>query len=104
MPFMSGRADVPKIAKEMGVGLEEAGRNARYEFFDQCVFQTGAELVLTAHTLDDQVETVLLNLVRGTGLRGLAGIPEKRGRIVRPLLPFTRAEARRVSYCCAHSV
>ncbi|MCH8978546.1 MAG: tRNA lysidine(34) synthetase TilS [Armatimonadetes bacterium] len=97
VPFMSGRADVPKIAKEMGVGLEEAGRHARYEFFDQCLSQTSAELVLTAHTLDDQVETVLLNLVRGTGLRGLSGIPEKRGQIVRPLLPFTRAEAR--AYC-----
>ena len=97
VPFMSGRADVPKIAQEMGVGVEEAGRHARYEFFDKCLFQTEAELVLTAHTLDDQVETVLLNLVRGTGLHGLAGIPEKRGRIVRPLLPFTRAEAR--AYC-----
>jgi len=97
VPFMSGRADVPKIAKEMGVGLEEAGRHARYEFFEQCLFQTGAELALTAHTLDDQVETVLLNLVRGTGLHGLAGIPVKRDRIVRPLLPFTRAETR--GYC-----
>ena len=97
VPFMSGRADVPAIAKETGVGLEEAGRNARYEFFEQCRFRTGAELVATAHTLDDLAETVILNLVRGTGLHGLAGIPEKRGHIVRPLLPFTREETR--GYC-----
>jgi tRNA(Ile)-lysidine synthase len=97
VPFMSGRADVPRLARETGTGLEEAGRHARYEFFEQCLAQAGADLVATAHTLDDHVETVLLNLARGTGLRGLAGIQAKRGSIVRPLLPFSRAETR--TYC-----
>lgn len=97
VPFMSGKADVPRIAKEMGIGLEEAGRHARYEFFDQCLYRTEADLIATAHTLDDRVETVLLNLARGTGLHGLAGIQARRGNIVRPLLPFTREETR--AYC-----
>jgi tRNA(Ile)-lysidine synthase len=95
IPFVSGRSDVPRIAREMNIGLEEAGRHARYEFFEQCRFRTDADLVATAHTLDDHVETVLLNLARGTGLHGLAGIAESRGHVVRPLLPFSRAETRR---------
>ncbi len=95
VPFISGHADVPKIAREMNIGLEEAGRHARYEFFEQCRFRTDAARIATAHTLDDHVETVLLNLARGTGLHGLAGIAERRGHIVRPLLPFSRAETRR---------
>src|SRR5688572_26909108 len=68
--FICGRADVPKIAKDMKVGVEEAGRHARYEFFLQSLRAAGCDLVATAHTRDDHVETVLLNLTRGTGLRG----------------------------------
>ena len=97
VPFMSGKADVPGLARAAKIGLEEAGRNARYEFFEQCRHQTDADLVATAHTQDDHVETVLLNMTRGTGLHGLAGIQQRRGHIVRPLLIFTRAEARQ--YC-----
>lgn len=97
VPFYPGRADVPGLAAAKGVGLEEAGRDARYEFFRQVRGVAGATVVATAHTRDDQVETVLLNVARGTGLRGLAGIPESRDGIVRPLLPFTRAETR--AYC-----
>lgn len=92
--FVSGRADVPGMAAALKIGLEEAGRQARYAFFDQVRAQTGAHLVATGHTMDDQVETILLNLIRGTGLNGLAGIPERRGSVVRPLLPFTTAETR----------
>lgn len=97
VPFFPGHADVPGIARSMGVGLEEAGRDARYEFFRQLRPVARHTLVATAHTRDDQLETVLLNLSRGTGLRGLAGIPESRDGVVRPLLPFTRAETR--AYC-----
>lgn len=97
VPFAAGRADVPRIATQRKVGLEEAGRNARYEFFVQASRQFACNLVATAHTKSDQVETVLFNLVRGAGLTGLSGIPERRGNIVRPLLPFTREETR--GYC-----
>ncbi len=94
IPFASGHADVPQIASDMKIGLEEAGRQARYAFFAQAAFRTQCAWVATAHTRDDQCETILLNLVRGSGLTGLAGIPEKRDQIVRPLLPFSRAETK----------
>ncbi len=97
VPFVPGTADVPAMAAALKMGVEEAGRHARYAFFEQAAAQTGCTAIATAHTRDDQLETVLLNIARGTGLAGLAGIPERRGSIVRPLLPFTRAETR--AYC-----
>ncbi len=100
VPFLAGRADVPAIARAKKVGIEEAGRRARYEFFERARVETGCDLIATAHTLDDHAETVLLNVARGSGIGGLAGIPERRDRIVRPLLAFTRAEAR--AYCDEH--
>jgi tRNA(Ile)-lysidine synthase len=80
-----------------GEGIEGAARQARYEFLARAAGQCGARYVATAHTADDQVETVLHNIVRGTGLAGLAGIPRLRRlsdatTIVRPLLDVTRAE------------
>jgi tRNA(Ile)-lysidine synthase len=97
VPFVGGRADVPKISKEMKIGLEEAGRKARYQFLRNAAFRTQADLIATGHTRDDHIETVLMHLARGSGLRGLAGIPAARDGIVRPLLIFSRAETQ--SYC-----
>jgi tRNA(Ile)-lysidine synthase len=102
VPFVSRRVDVPQLARELQAGLEEAGRHARYEFFAQAAHQASAALIATAHTLDDLLETMLLNLVRGCGIAGLAGIPARRGAVVRPLLPFERAETR--AYCAAHGL
>ncbi|RYG46683.1 tRNA lysidine(34) synthetase TilS, partial [bacterium] len=102
VPFVSGRADVPRIAREAGIGLEEAGRNARYEFFRQAAFRLECDLIATAHTRTERVETVLLNMARGAGLAGLGGIPARQGEIVRPLLPFAREETR--AYCEAHGL
>ncbi|MGH7477775.1 MAG: tRNA lysidine(34) synthetase TilS [Longimicrobiales bacterium] len=70
---------------------EAAARAARYAFLRRTAQRLGADRVATAHHADDQVETLLFRMARGTGLRGLAGIPARRGRVVRPLLPFTRA-------------
>lgn len=95
--FASGKADVPKMAKALKMGIEEAGRKARYAFFDQVALQTGCELIATAHTLDDHAETIVFNLIRGSGLSGLGGIQARRDNIVRPLLPFRRSETR--AYC-----
>lgn len=97
IPFVGGRARTDQIARDHGIGIEEAGRRARYEFFEQAAFRLECTHIATAHTEDDNAETVLLNLVRGTGLRGLGGIPEQRDRLIRPLLGVTRAET--VSYC-----
>jgi len=71
---------------------QAAARAERYAFLEETAARVGADCIATAHQADDQAETVLFRIARGTGLRGLAGIPPRRGRIVRPLLPFTRAE------------
>ncbi len=102
IPFATGRADVPGMAADLKIGLEEAGRNARYAFFRQAAFRLSCRLVATAHTRSDQVETILLNLARGSGLSGLSGIPARRENIVRPLLPFSRSETR--AYCEQHGL
>lgn len=97
VPFISGNADVPKLAQNLKIGLEEAGRGARYEFFRQSALRTQCDLIATAHTRDDHIETVLFNLARGAGLAGIAGIPCRRDEVVRPLLIFSREETR--AYC-----
>lgn len=97
VPFASGRADVPRMAHDLKIGLEEAGRKARYGFFQQAAFKLDCALIATAHTQTDHVETIIMNLVRGSGLNGLSGIPAKRENIVRPFLVFSRERAR--AYC-----
>jgi tRNA(Ile)-lysidine synthase len=71
---------------------EAAARDARYAFLFTAATRCDARAIVTAHHADDQAETVLFRLARGTGVAGLAGIPQRRGTIVRPLLPFGRAE------------
>ncbi len=100
--FVVRREDVAARAKKEKVNLEEAGREARLEFFASLIAAGKAEAVAVAHTLDDQVETVLGRLVRGAGTRGLAGIypvveplpGAKSGRLLRPLLGVRRSELR----------
>ena len=91
-----GRANVPLRARTRGVSLEMAAREARYDFLRRTARQVGADVVATAHTADDQAETVLLRLVRGAGPQGLGGIRADvmlRGmRVVRPMLDVTRSE------------
>lgn len=98
IPFHLGSADVAGEAKRRGTGIEETARRLRYAFLEAAAEAVGASTVATAHTAGDNAETVLLNLTRGTGLRGLCGIPPLRvsgageTRFVRPLLTTTRAE------------
>ena len=86
------RTDVAALARAEGRSIEDAGREARYRFLEDAAPE-GA-LIATAHTADDAAETVLLNLLRGSGLAGARGIPARRGRIVRPLLAERRATLR----------
>ncbi len=79
--------DVRKLAQQQKQSVELAARNARYAFFAEC-----DGVVATAHTADDNIETVLLNLVRGTGVNGLCGIPPVRSGIIRPLIMCTRSQ------------
>ena len=88
-----GYADIPKIAKEKGISTELAARQVRYDFLEK----NASQLIATAHNADDNLETVIFNLTRGTALDGLCGIPPKRGRIIRPVLLCTRAEIEQ--YC-----
>jgi tRNA(Ile)-lysidine synthase len=75
-------------------GPEAAARAARYQALDQAASTCGAAVILLGHTLDDQAETVLLGLARGSGARSLAGMPERNGRCLRPLLGVSRATTR----------
>lgn len=86
------RVDIPKIAKESGLGIEEAARNARYEFFNEICLEHGYDVIATAHNADDNLETVLFHLVRGTGIDGLCGIPPIRNNIIRPLIRYSKEE------------
>lgn len=87
-------ADVPKIASETGETHEECGRRIRYEFFESI---DEASLIATAHNLNDNAETLLFRIARGTGLKGICSIPPVRGRIIRPLIECSREEIER--YC-----
>lgn len=73
-------------------GIQEAARNLRYNWFNELLVQTKSAYILTAHHANDMIETVLLNMLRGTGINGLKGIPEKNGNIIRPLLHFEKEE------------
>ena len=92
IPFVCGAGDTASYARENRLGIEEAARELRYAFLDSAADELGAAVIATAHTADDNAETILLRLARGAGLKGLGGIPPVRGRIVRPMLGVTRAE------------
>ncbi len=95
MPFQGKSLSVPDLLNR-GESLEEGARRLRYEFLEEVRASSDAWGTATAHTSDDAAETLLLNLVRGSGPRGLAGIPERRGKIFRPLLSFSREFLRKL--------
>lgn len=92
--FVSDRADVGVEARRNGLNLEDAARRLRYEFFAAAAADRKLDRVAVAHTVDDQAETVLAHLLRGTGIAGLAGIYPVAGAIIRPLLEIGREELR----------
>ncbi|MGH9355972.1 MAG: tRNA lysidine(34) synthetase TilS [Terriglobia bacterium] len=93
LPFFVDHASVARAAQEKGKNLEATARGLRYRFFFSLVHQNKMDKVATAHTANDQAETVLLRLIRGSGTRGMAGIyPVLEGKVVRPFLRLTRPE------------
>ncbi len=92
IPCVVERGDVYGQAQRLGLGVEETGRRLRYEFLRRTAEELGCNRIATAHNADDNLETLLLHLVRGAGLHGLAGIPPRRGEIVRPLLTTSRLD------------
>ena len=102
IPFYAGSGQVRGLAENLGLSLEEAGRKLRYDFLRKTAEREGFSAVLTAHHAGDNAETMLLNLIRGTGLRGLCGIPPERDIILRPFLGLNREEL--AAYAAAHGI
>ncbi len=96
LPCVVGKARVPSLAKSRGISLEMAAREARYAFLARTARKVGADCIVTAHTADDQAETILLKLVRGTGRAGLSGISATTQiegiPVIRPMLSMTKGE------------
>ena len=92
IPFHYLKVDVPKLSKENKMSEETYGRKVRYDFFEQVRKEEKANCIAVAHNLNDNVETVLLNELRGCGLKGLAGMDFKFGYIIRPLLTVEKKD------------
>ncbi len=92
VPFVCEEIDVLGEARRRGESVEQAARSLRYAFLERARLRLAAELVAVAHTRDDQAETVLMRILRGTGTRGLAAILPLRDRVVRPLLDVRRED------------
>ncbi len=95
IPFELLKEDVPALAKKTGKSIEEAARDARYAFFDRLRIKYNGALIATAHNSDDNLETVIINLCRGSGTKGISGIsPVRDGIYIRPLLSSSSEEIR----------
>ncbi|MBR0025562.1 MAG: tRNA lysidine(34) synthetase TilS, partial [Clostridia bacterium] len=92
VPCYAERADIPALAKEQKMPLEQAAREARYAFLRRIKAECGASVIAVAHHLQDQAESVLMHLIRGSGLTGLCGMRPKSGDIIRPLLCVEKSE------------
>lgn len=92
VPIVCGRGSAPEYAEENGLGIEEAARELRYRFFENAAAEEPGSFVATAHSADDNAETVIMNIARGAGGRGAAGIPPVRGIYIRPLITALRSE------------
>lgn len=103
VPFYSKSIDVQKIANNNKIGTEEAGRNARYNFFDEILTKTNSNKIAIAHNKNDKVETMIMNMLRGSGIVGLKGIePIKDSKYIRPLIECERYEIEQ--YCKENSI
>ena len=99
--FHSCKIDVKSESNKNGTSVEECGRKIRYDYFSNIAKKYNAKIA-TAHTLSDSVETTIFNIIRGTGIRGLAGIPPVRDNIIRPLIFVTRSQVE--DYCVKNKI
>lgn len=102
LPCYVTRIDVKGEARRAGKSLQHAGRDIRYRFFEETAEAHRFTRIAVAHNLDDQVETFLLRVIKGTGIRGLSSIPMRRGMIVRPFLTTPRSDI--ASYAHSHGI
>lgn len=98
--------DVPAVAKQRGIGIEQAAREVRYEFFERLMREHSIPILATAHNADDVLETLIFNLSRGSGLRGIGSIPPSRelgdGILIRPLLHASKDDI--IEYCTQNNL
>lgn len=92
VPLLAYSVDAPAYSEAMSYTLEQGARALRYSIFDKLLSDGVVDYVALAHHLDDQIETVLMRILRGTGIRGLKGMQEVNGRYIRPLLKYSRAD------------
>lgn len=92
IPFFVKKFETKEFAEINKTSIQQAAREMRYDWFYELLATEGYDYILTAHHADDNLETFLINLSRGTGLEGLTGIPQQNEKIIRPLLPFSRLE------------
>lgn len=92
VPFVLETADIPAVSKEQGLSMETAARNVRYAFLERIRKERGLQWIATAHHADDQAETMLLHLLRGSGLNGLCGMRYRSGTLIRPFLRYSKQE------------
>ena len=97
IPCFVKYANINQMAEEQKIGTEEMGRKVRYKFFEEVALKTGANKIATAHTANDNAETVLMNILRGSGTSGLKGIEIKYQKYIRPLIECERLEIE--TYC-----
>lgn len=102
LPVTIKSFDVPGLSKSQKLSLEDAGRKVRYEFFERTAEEISATKIALGHTADDNLETFLMRLLRGSGIRGLSGIPPVRGQIIRPLIKSWRRDLE--EYCAKHKL
>ena len=102
LPYTVERIDVAGLARRERLSIETAARAARYQFLRAVAARAGTRVIATGHTRDDQAETILMHLARGSGLNGLAGMTPRRDDIARPLLELGHAEA--LAYCAARGL
>ncbi len=99
IPLFIVRTDIAEMAEKLGMSIEEAGREARYHEFEAYAQSVGAVRIAVAHNRSDQAETVMMHLIRGSGMAGLAGMDYRRGAVIRPLLNISRGDIEQ--YCKA---
>lgn len=92
IPLFVQKFDTKQFAEDAKLSIQVAARKLRYDWFYEQLADENFDYILTAHHLDDSLETFLINLTRGTGLEGLTGIPAQNDKIIRPFLPFSRVE------------
>ena len=92
IPYYNVDFNTIEYAKTNKISIEMAARDLRYEWFNELLIKTNGQAIAVAHHADDSIETMLMNLVRGTGLRGIVGIASRNQNVVRPLLCCTRLE------------